>query len=317
MQVFSAAESAELARLARDGKENGDFTRAFANIWGQSGGRYGMGSTDNPYDQFGRLALLRQVPKVTDQYKTTPELEAPDPAFVTFRSEDYRAMYKYLWRIIQDDKGGLYKQIASSLGQAMGYTKELLGHEVFNRATDVTFTSGWDGQPLVSASHKLLGGGTYSNVIAPTPVSEALYDAVYAYFDQVPDEHGRPMKINKFYAVASTRKVRAHRQLMGAATALVSVPGVTLNSGTVNPNENIPNRWSEDFGRTQLSDTPYFSDPNTFVVLGQGHELIWRDRLSAQTMVQFEDPPAEAQRIWYSGYRGWLDARRILVISAS
>lgn len=83
------------------------------------------------------------------------------------------------WEAMQDDQ---YQDLGVKAGQglsrALNQTKEIVAANVFNNGYASTTT--WDGANLFSASHKLLKGGSMSNMLAvAAPLSEAaLEDAL-------------------------------------------------------------------------------------------------------------------------------------------
>jgi hypothetical protein len=314
---FSAQESAELINLARKGMDKGKFAQTGQKIWGSTGGRYGIQNYDSRTVRFGRMGYLNTIPQVSDKNAPYPEVDTLAPKYLTMEGLTYKAKYKYLLEDKLNDPAGFYKETAAGLGTAWSRTKELLYHNLFDRSTDATLTSGWDNLTLVNASHQLMNGATYSNVIAPTPISEALYDSINQYFDQIPDEHGFPTeRVTKKTVIGSTTRERRHLQILNSGAAITTVAGVTLTAGTVNPNESIPSLINISSSLDFMS-TPHFEDPNTLVVLGEGHELVWGDRWLKMNMFGTNDPPTENQAIWWEGYNGWVDARRILVITAA
>lgn len=70
---------------------------------------------------------------------------------------------------------------ASALAFSLRQTKEVLGANVYNRAFNASYTGG-DGQPLGSASHPNISGGTWSNMptvaadISETALEQATID---------------------------------------------------------------------------------------------------------------------------------------------
>lgn len=312
--AFTITQRAELARLAEKGNEQ--FERAYKDIY--AGGKYSSINSNTAYEQLARYAPLGvSIPRVADKARATPQLISLEPKVRTFRHESFRAGYTYLWEDFIDDKWGFFKEQAAGLGELMDFTLELLGHEAFNRFNDATFTSGWDNLPLGHANHLLLDGGTYSNLLTAAPPSETLYENILNALDAIPDDFGRLTRANSHKLVVHRTRFRAWDQLFKTPTAVVETPGVTIASG-VNPNQGIPSRFRADYAGTQLIGTRYFNQPGLVAALADNHELVWIDRLAPkQDMLDRKDPPAVMHRIWYKGSRGWMDARRIVIVQPS
>jgi phage major head subunit gpT-like protein len=64
--------------------------------------------------------------------------------------------------MMEDDQYNIMRQIPRMLGVSLRQTEETVATNVLNNGFDSAFT-GSDGQPLFSASHPLVGGGTGSN----------------------------------------------------------------------------------------------------------------------------------------------------------
>ena len=80
----------------------------------------------------------------------------------------------------EDDQYNLMGQLrARSLAKSIRITKETIGANVLNRAITAGYTGG-DGQVLGSASHPLVGGGTFNNLSAVALSEAALEDAIIA-----------------------------------------------------------------------------------------------------------------------------------------
>lgn len=67
--------------------------------------------------------------------------------------------------MMEDDQYDVIgKSKSTDLAFSIRQTKEILGHQIYNRAFDTSYTYG-DGKPILSASHPNIAGGTWSNLI--------------------------------------------------------------------------------------------------------------------------------------------------------
>lgn len=310
-QTFTGVERLELAKHVKLGKEKP--VQVVNTIYSTGADRdFGVLKQDTPFLQFIRDTNLGLVPRDPGRLQTTPLLTAPDPQPLTIKPVDLRGAHGFLWRDMKDDTWGRLRRLAASLGESMQTTLEYFGHTLFNNYTDSSIAIGWDGQPLGSATHRVLNGTTYSNLLPAAAPSEALINSIFDYFESVPDDHGRPTRVTSFNMVVHHREYRAFSQLMNTKTAISVVSGATPTGP--NPNPNIPSILNQDPLGYKLTPSPYLL-PGLRVILGEGHQAFYWHRfgplLSNYTR---NDPPAEVYRVWWSGNVGFMDARRVLII---
>lgn len=76
--------------------------------------------------------------------------------------------------MVEDDQYDVIgKQRAQGLAFSMRQTKEIVAANVYNRATNASYTGG-DGKTLINSAHPNVAGGVYSNLLSGTPaLSEA------------------------------------------------------------------------------------------------------------------------------------------------
>lgn len=291
--------------------ESQGFYRVVNSIYETS--LYGSRRMDAAYEEIGIKSSLSSVPRMDDKAKPHPVLSAPSPRVLTVRPVSYRGSYAYLWEDLQDDKAGYYREMAATLGHALLFTRELVGHEPFNRARDATFLQGWDNNPLGFATIPLLdaGAGTYSNVYAAAAPSETTLDAVMNHFDRVPDNRGRPTKVQRIILIVHITRLRHWRQLLRAAARDVAVE-VPVGTGA-NANPQMPNRFSAD--NITVIGTPYFTaaDLNSFIALGAQNGLYWRTRFTKDGMDELTNPPRTLHWAWSKFALGVADKRQIAV----
>jgi len=88
----------------------------------------------------------------------------------------------------------LYDSLSSrytkALARAMAYTKQTKAAAILNNGFDTAYTGG-DGQPLFSASHPLVSGGTNSNIpTTPADLNETSLEAAVIQIAAWTDERG-------------------------------------------------------------------------------------------------------------------------------
>jgi hypothetical protein len=108
----------------------------------------------------------------------------------------------------------LSARYTKALARAMAYTKQTKAAAVLNNGFDTDFVGG-DGQPLFSASHPLVGGGTNSNIPStPADLNETSLEAAVIQIAAWTDERG-------LLIAAKPRKLVVPPSLMFVATRLL------------------------------------------------------------------------------------------------
>jgi hypothetical protein len=91
--------------------------------------------------------------------------------------------------------GSLGAKYARALARSMQHTKEIKGANILNNATSSSQLGG-DGQPLLSASHPLGGGGTASNKLGTAAdLSETSLETLLIQIAQAEDDRGIPIAL--------------------------------------------------------------------------------------------------------------------------
>lgn len=272
----------------------------------------GILSEGSRYREFLRMTGLPNIPKEVDKMATTPQLQAYEPKLLRVEFEAWRGGFFYLDRDLSDDQLGFYREMASTLGTSMAYTLELQGHYTFNQATNASILGGWDRLSLQNSAHKLLNGQTYSNVISAGGPTEATLQAILDYFDRVPNDNGRPMKVNNITLYVHTKKYRAWRQLVGSNVAFLH----PASGSADNSNSGIQSKFMDD--QITVVGTPYFENETLVVAVANGHELVWIDREKPkQRIIERDDPQGYLHTIEYRGTSTWVDARHVAVVTPS
>jgi hypothetical protein len=146
---------------------------------------------------------------------------------------------------LYDSLSGRYTK---ALARSMAYTKQVRAASVLN--TGFTAASGGDGQPLFSASHPLVSGGTNSNIpVTPADLNETSLEAAVIQISLWTDERG-------LLIASKPRKLIVPPSLQFVATRLLETE---LRVGTADNDINaIKNNGSIPEGYTinhYLTDT--------------------------------------------------------------
>jgi hypothetical protein len=108
----------------------------------------------------------------------------------------------------------LSARYTKALARAMAYTKQTKAAAILNNGFDSDYPGG-DGQPLFSASHPLVGGGTNSNIPStPADLNETSLEAAVIQIAAWTDERG-------LLIAAKPRKLVVPPSLMFVATRLL------------------------------------------------------------------------------------------------
>jgi hypothetical protein len=132
-----------------------------------------------------------------------PELDAMQEAWkVVFTHLTWALACEYTEESIEDN---LYLNLANisgkELAQALAYTRQVQGHDIFNNPTDSTnypiYTAGGTAKPLLSTTHYRIDGGTWSNKFAVTTALSvsALETLIQSWMTGMLDQRGRKFDV--------------------------------------------------------------------------------------------------------------------------
>jgi hypothetical protein len=166
----------------------------------------------------------------------------------------------------------LSKRYTKALARAMAYTKQVKAASVLNNGFSSSYTGG-DGQPLFSASHPLVSGGTNSNRLTASDLNETSFEAAVIQIAGWTDERGlliaaKPNKLIVPPALMFTAKRLLDTELrvatadndINALKAMGSIPGgYTVNHFLTDTNAwflttDVPNGMKH-FVRTPLQNS--------------------------------------------------------------
>lgn len=155
----------------------------------------------------------------------------------------------------EDD--GLYGKLGSkysrALARSLQHTKEIKGVGIYNNAFDTSYPGG-DGKPLLSASHPLIGGGTFSNLLATAAdFSEDALENLEILIAGFVDERNLPINVQpQSVHIPRQTKYIAHRVLMS-----------DNQSGTANNDTNALKDLGV-YGKPKINHR--FTDPDSWYV---------------------------------------------------
>ena len=166
----------------------------------------------------------------------------------------------------------LSKRYTKALARAMAYTKQVKAASVLNNGFSSNYVGG-DGQPLFSASHPLISGGTNSNRLTASDLNETSLEAAVIQIAGWTDERGlliaaKPNKLIVPPALMFTAKRLLDTELrvatadndINALKAMGSIPGgYTVNHFLTDTNAwflttDVPNGMKH-FVRTPLQNS--------------------------------------------------------------
>ena len=82
------------------------------------------------------------------------------------------------------------KRLSAKLAEAVARTKQQKAANVFNNGFSTSYIGG-DGQPLISASHPVAGGGTQSNTLGSIDLSEAALETAHIRVSTMNDDRNQ------------------------------------------------------------------------------------------------------------------------------
>jgi len=124
---------------------------------------------------------------------------------------------------------------AKALARSMRYTKELVGANIFNRATTAGYTGG-DGKTLLASDHPNITGGTWSNMpSAAADLSEAALEQAAIDIAAFKDDRGLLIAVQPKKLVIRPDQMFEAKRILGSDGR----PGTDLNDPNVLKTEGI------------------------------------------------------------------------------
>jgi phage major head subunit gpT-like protein len=228
------------------------------------------------------------------------------PQALQYIHEEFASGFTIERKLVDDEQYNQISKMAKALGRAARATIETRAAEIFNNAFT---TNGFDGVPLISATHKRLDGGTMSNRLAATDgagaadgaLSDRNLKAALIQTRRQVDDKGILIQVQpKLLVVPPSLEYQANTLLQSAN---LSVNGT--GSGITNDKNTLQ-------GKLRVVVMDYFtSNTSWFLVDPTVAELnfFWRKRLEFKQDEDFSTMQAQYRGYMrfscgYSDYRG-------------
>lgn len=183
----------------------------------------------------------------------------------TYIHSTYSMGFRVSKEFIDDEKWGVIRKAAQSLGRSMFNTRQISAASVFNGGFADT---GPDGQPLFSASHPLIGGGVASNTLSvPADFSVLSLRQALNNMEDTVDDRGLLLNIKpKFLLIPNELKWDAEEILKSS-----------LKPDTA---ENAINAFQ--MVGLEYMVWNYLTDPDAWFLVGEkgDHSIKWYERES-------------------------------------
>jgi hypothetical protein len=188
--------------------------------------------------------------------------------------------------------------------ESIKVTNELLAADVFGNAFSSTVGLGMDGQPLISASHKLGRGGTGSNYIGKVSLSQSGLEAGLIQGNKMPDDVNLPVGVGdnkkRLIVIQEDERYNAKRIIQS-----------TLQSDT---NNNAINALKGDISIEDVRPNRYLPSTSNWFIVNQGVEnaLICLEEMKADMRDHGDD---KRYVMYFSGYESiafdWFEWRGV------
>jgi phage major head subunit gpT-like protein len=233
--------------------------------------------------------------------------DTPDTQALQYIHEEFASGFTLERKLVDDEQYNQIGKMSKALGRAARATIETKAAEIFNNAFTV---NGFDGQPLISANHKRLDGGTMSNrlsadaglgVAADGALSDKNLKAALIQTRKQVDDKGILIQVQPKILVVPPALEYTARTILGSNN--ISTTG---NGTGITNDKNIVQ------GQLKVVVMDYFtSSTNWFLIDPTVAELnfFWRKRLEFKQEDDFSTMQAKYRGYMrfsagYSDYRG-------------
>jgi phage major head subunit gpT-like protein len=233
-----------------------------------------------------------------------------DPAALQYIHEEFASGFTVERKLVDDEQYNQISKMSKSLGRAARATIETKTAEIINNAFTV---NGFDGVPLISATHKRLDGGTMSNQLLATDGGTL---------------NGALSDVNLKAALIQTRKqvddkgikIQVQPKILLVPPALQYIAETLLHSSNLSATGNgsgMTNDKNTLAGKLRVVVMDYLtSDTAWFLIDPTVAELnfFWRKKLEFAQEKDFSTHQAKFQGYMrfsagYSDYRGILGSK--------
>jgi hypothetical protein len=145
------------------------------------------------------------------------------------------------------------------LARSMVETKEVVHADVLNRATNASYPLG-DGQTLLSTAHPLGGGGTFSNYLSATQLSDYALKLALIKVRTFPDERGKKIAAKALRLLVPPENEYVAYEIMQsekvAGTANNNVNSIRAMGRFSQANPQVVTRWTTSTAWGIQTDVP-------------------------------------------------------------
>lgn len=194
--------------------------------------------------------------------------------------ESYALAFVISEEMLEDGKFNMMANLGAALGRSARWTRELLGHDVLNRAFSATKYVGRDGLALIANNHPLYPAGTASNLLSGD-LSEATLEDAWERFQLMTDERGMFVEAQPTVLVVHPTEVLNARRLLESASLNNATLNTAGNPAVVNPLQ----------GMVRIVSSPYLTDTDAWFVLGDtmDNSIMFYDRKPFDTKTWDDD----------------------------
>jgi Mu-like prophage major head subunit gpT len=276
------------------GKSYDDFQTEYTDL-------FESGTSDKAYEEDVQLVGFGLAPVKSQGQSTTYTSEVQ--GFTTrYTHVAYSLGYIVTHEELKDNK---YMEVSSSrapsLARGFRQTKERVGANIYNRATNASYTGG-DGVSLLSTAHPNTSGGTWSNKLAvDADLSEASLEAMTIQIMQATDDQGMLINLMPQSLIIPTGEFYNANRILGSV----------YQPGTANNDINVLKSVNAFPMGIKLNH--YLTDMDAWFIrtnCPNGMKYIEREKISFDQDNDFDTMNAKAKG--YERYSfGWTDPRAL------
>lgn len=154
-------------------------------------------TSDSAYDEDQLLAGLGLARKKNEGATLSYDdpIQGPTRRYI---NETFALAWQVTYEMRKDDKYGIMREIPGELMKSCRQTWENIGAQPLNLGFSSMLTA--DGVSAFNASHPLLGGGTYSNLLSPaSDLSVTALQNILILYENMINERGLKMRLSPDY----------------------------------------------------------------------------------------------------------------------
>lgn len=198
---------------------------------------YETESSDRSFEEEVKLSGFNAAP-VKDEGAAISYDNAQESFTARYNHETIAMGFAITEEAMEDNLYDTFAKLrARGLARAMANTKQVKAADVFNNGFAAT-SPGGDGQPFFSASHPVVGGGTQSNTLGATDLSEASLESALITISKAEDDRGILVGLQvESLHVPSDLAFTADQILNSTMSTTIGVNPTTAGNGATNVND--------------------------------------------------------------------------------